>query len=279
MVNDSPTIDLFAAEVCPRRELVAAERAGQGSRAVARNGQETLEHGTGPWNRTRHGRAAQAERLWDESPVSRGPRPSRRALHRGGPSLASDLVAGALPPALASFALERLIARVAAGRLDPGSARRRSRISRWRQNQWTVCAYCESYFRLVDAPHDRTSRAVSPDSRSSTTECAFVDPFARGSTYVGVVIRRGTWRSTRRWWHWSPRRSRHARRCDRGGAAADRHASVPLSTRKANWWSRWGGGAGTLRLAPLVRRPAHFARTRKIGPPISVRTRPVRWFT
>ncbi|MDX6343898.1 MAG: hypothetical protein QOH87_4036, partial [Trebonia sp.] len=37
MVNDTRTIDLFAAEVAPAvRELVAAERAGHGSRAVAR---------------------------------------------------------------------------------------------------------------------------------------------------------------------------------------------------------------------------------------------------
>jgi alkanesulfonate monooxygenase SsuD/methylene tetrahydromethanopterin reductase-like flavin-dependent oxidoreductase (luciferase family) len=97
--NDTQTIDQFAAEVVPAvRELVAGERAGHGSRAVAR-GAGTTDAGTadaalGVDPTPDSGVRLSAERLWDESQRPRGPKPPAGAEYGGaGRALARELIA------------------------------------------------------------------------------------------------------------------------------------------------------------------------------------------
>jgi alkanesulfonate monooxygenase SsuD/methylene tetrahydromethanopterin reductase-like flavin-dependent oxidoreductase (luciferase family) len=167
MVNDTRTIDLFAAEVAPAvRELVAAERVGHGSRAVAGEAEITdaaLDVEPTPDNGVR----LSAERLWDESQRPRGPRPPAGAEYSvAGRALAQDLVAvhDHLRGELSQ--LREMIGQVAAGNLDPGKARSEIAKLTMRQNQWTVGAYCESYCRLVGMHHTLEDQSLFPGLRS-----------------------------------------------------------------------------------------------------------------
>jgi len=139
MVDDAATLERFAAEVAPAvRDLVAAERA---SAALA------------------------------ASPA--GPAPDPAAEYGdAGRALARDLVAVHDHLRSELGQLRDMIAQVAAGSLDPGTAR--SEISKltMRQNQWTIGAYCESYCRLVGLHHTIEDTSLFPglgrlDSRLS----------------------------------------------------------------------------------------------------------------
>jgi alkanesulfonate monooxygenase SsuD/methylene tetrahydromethanopterin reductase-like flavin-dependent oxidoreductase (luciferase family) len=170
--NDTQTIDQFAAEVAPAvRELVAAERTGHGSRAVAREA-GTTDAGTtdtalGVDPTPDSGVRLSAERLWDESQRPRGPRPPAVAEYGpAGRALAQELVAvhNHLRGELSQ--LGEMIGQVAAGSLDPGTARSEIAKLTMRQNQWTVGAYCESYCRLVGMHHTVEDQALFPGLRS-----------------------------------------------------------------------------------------------------------------
>ena len=63
--------------------------------------------------------------------------------------------------------LREMIGQVAAGSLDPGTARSEIAKLTMRQNQWTVGAYCESYCRLVGMHHTLEDQALFPDSARS----------------------------------------------------------------------------------------------------------------
>jgi hypothetical protein len=107
------------------------------------------------------------ERLWDESQRPRGPRPAAdEEYSQAGRALARDLVAvhDHLRSELAQ--LREMIAQVAAGSLDPGTARSEVAKLTMRQNQWTIGAYCESYCRLVGQHHTIESQALFPGLRS-----------------------------------------------------------------------------------------------------------------
>src|SRR3984885_13552970 len=172
MVNDTEMIDRFAAEVVPAvRELVAAERAGNGSQAVARAAgsvpAETTDAALGVDPTPDSGVRLSTERLWDELQRPRGPKtPADAENGAAGRALAQELVAvhDHLRGELSQ--LREMIAQVAAGSLDPGTAR--SEIARltMRQNQWTVGAYCESYCRLVGMHHTIEDQALFPGLRS-----------------------------------------------------------------------------------------------------------------
>jgi hypothetical protein len=171
-VNDTQTIDQFAAEVVPAvRELAAAERAGHDSRAVAR-GAGTTDAGTadtalGVDPTPDSGVRLSAELLWDESQRPRGPRPPAVAEYStAGRALAQELVAvhDHLRGELSQ--LREMIGQVAAGSLDPGTARSEIAKLTMRQNQWTVGAYCESYCRLVGMHHTLEDQALFPGLRS-----------------------------------------------------------------------------------------------------------------
>ena len=183
MVDDTPMIDRFAAEVVPAvRELVAAERGGKAPRATGpaagtpdpAPGNEAAALVDGAFKKSLGvdptpdtGVRLSAERLWDDAERPRGPEPAAEAEYpAAGHALARDLVAvhNHLRGQLAQ--LRDMIAEVAAGSLDPGAAR--SEISKltMRQNQWTVGAYCESYCRLVGMHHTLEDRSLFPGLRS-----------------------------------------------------------------------------------------------------------------
>jgi hypothetical protein len=181
-VNDTQAIDQFAAEVVPAvRELVAAERAGGGSRALARAAgtahAEVADPGTTDAGTTDSalgvdptpdsGVRLSTERLWDESQRPRAPKPAAGAEYgAAGRALAQELVAvhDHLRGELAH--LRDMIGQVAAGSLDPGTARSEIAKLTMRQNQWTVGAYCESYCRLVGTHHTLEDQALFPGLRS-----------------------------------------------------------------------------------------------------------------
>src|ERR1700733_3511852 len=181
-VNDTQTIDQFAAEVVPAvRELVAAERAGGSSRAVVRAAgtahAEAAAPGTTDAGTTDaalgvdptpdSGVRLSPERLWDESQRPRAPKPAAGAEYgAAGRALAQELVAvhDHLRGELSQ--LREMIGQVAAGSLDPGTARSEIAKLTMRQNQWTVGAYCESYCRLVGMHHTIEDQALFPGLRS-----------------------------------------------------------------------------------------------------------------
>jgi hypothetical protein len=188
MADDTQAIDRFAAEVAPAvRELVTAERAGQGARAAVPE-TETPDLGPGEPTGSVHGGTANAgalrrklgveptpdsgvrlstERLWDESQRPHGPRPAADAEYGGaGQALAQELIAvhDHLRGELSH--LRDMIAQVAAGSLDPGTARSEVAKLTMRQNQWTIGAYCESYCRLVGQHHTIEDQALFPGLRS-----------------------------------------------------------------------------------------------------------------
>lgn len=154
MVNDTATIDRFAAEVVPAvRDLVDAERTtppenrGNESPALPR----TIPSRLGVEPTPDEGVRLSGERLWDESQRPHGPEPEPDADYSaGGRALAGDLIGvhDHLRGELAQ--LRDMIGQVAAGNLDPGAARSEIAKLTMRQNQWTV-----------GAPHDRVPVAVS----------------------------------------------------------------------------------------------------------------------
>jgi len=174
MVNDTQAIDVFAAEVMPAvRELVAAERAGQGARtavpearaAAPAAGNSGAVLGVAPTPDS--GGRLSAERLWDESERPRGPRPAAGARYStAGRALAQELVAVHDHLRGELSRLREMIEQVAAGSLDPGTARSEIAKLTMRQNQWTVGAYCESYCRLVGTHHTIEDQSLFPGLRS-----------------------------------------------------------------------------------------------------------------
>jgi alkanesulfonate monooxygenase SsuD/methylene tetrahydromethanopterin reductase-like flavin-dependent oxidoreductase (luciferase family) len=104
-----------------------------------------------------------AETVWDEAERPVGPADELAAQYSAaGRSHARDLVAvhDHLRSELAQ--LRDMIAQVAAGSLDAGTARTEINKLTMRQNQWTVGAYCESYCRLVGLHHTLESTALFP---------------------------------------------------------------------------------------------------------------------
>jgi hypothetical protein len=163
MADDTVTVDRFAAEVAPAvRELVASERALADADADAdarpvtspTDNSKKSERGIGVTATPDPGVRLSDETLWDETarPVAPATDPDTD-YSEAGRSHARDLVAvhDHLRAELAQ--LRDMIAQVAAGSLDPGTARTEISKLTMRQNQWTVGAYCESYCRLVGLHH------------------------------------------------------------------------------------------------------------------------------
>ena len=171
MVNDTQAIDVFAAEVVPAvRELVAAERAGQDAPAVT--APERVEAGIpdaglGVEPTPDGGIRLSTQRLWDESERPHGPRAAAgEEYSAAGRTLARELIAvhDHLRGELSQ--LREMVAQVAAGNLNPGTARSEIAKLTMRQNQWTVGAYCESYCRLVGMHHTIEDQSLFPALRS-----------------------------------------------------------------------------------------------------------------
>jgi len=185
MVNDARSIEVFAAEVMPAvRELVAAERAAghRSEEALSRAGNPTASlsepageardpappgRGLGVEPTPDTGTRLSTERLWDESQRPRGPRPAADAEYgAAGQALARELVAVHDHLRSELSQLREMIGQVAAGQLDPGTARSEIAKLTMRQNQWTIGAYCESYCRLVGQHHTIEDQALFPGLRS-----------------------------------------------------------------------------------------------------------------
>jgi alkanesulfonate monooxygenase SsuD/methylene tetrahydromethanopterin reductase-like flavin-dependent oxidoreductase (luciferase family) len=172
MVNDTATIDRFAAEVVPAvRDLVQSERAGTSSFPAGQDEPQdeptallrTLPSGLGIEATPDKGVRLSGERLWDESQRPHGPEPAPDAAYSAaGRALAGDLIAvhDHLRGELAR--LRDMIGQVAAGSLDAGTARSEIAKLTMRQNQWTVGAYCESYCRLVGMHHTIEDQSLFP---------------------------------------------------------------------------------------------------------------------
>jgi alkanesulfonate monooxygenase SsuD/methylene tetrahydromethanopterin reductase-like flavin-dependent oxidoreductase (luciferase family) len=168
MVNDTATIDRFAAEVVPAvRDLVQSERAGTSPSRAAQDEpvslSRTIPSGLGIEPTPDKGVRLSGERLWDESQRPRGPEPEPDATYSAaGRALAGELIAvhDHLRGELAR--LRDMIGQVAAGSLDAGTARSEIAKLTMRQNQWTVGAYCESYCRLVGMHHTLESQSMFP---------------------------------------------------------------------------------------------------------------------
>jgi hypothetical protein len=177
-VSDTETIERFAAEVAPAvRELVAAERdagrhrgaPGPAPASIAGEGEATssqpvsLGEKLGVEPTADDGARLSGERLWDESERPRGPRPDPGARYTDqGWALARELIGvhDHLRGELAQ--LRDMIEQVAAGNLDPGTARSEIAKLTMRQNQWTVGAYCQSYCRLVGLHHTLEDQSLFP---------------------------------------------------------------------------------------------------------------------
>ncbi len=150
MVNDTVTIDRFAAEVAPAvRELVESERAGTTPPDTGQNEPvtlpRTLPSGLGIEPTPDKGVRLSGERLWDESQRPHGPEPEPDAEYSAaGRALAGELIAVHDHLRGELGRLRDMIGQVAAGSLDPGAARSEIAKLTMRQNQWTVGAYCES---------------------------------------------------------------------------------------------------------------------------------------
>jgi alkanesulfonate monooxygenase SsuD/methylene tetrahydromethanopterin reductase-like flavin-dependent oxidoreductase (luciferase family) len=178
MADDAGTVERFAAEVAPAvRELVASERAADRPAAgpaaeparatpiratpIQADNSKKRPGGLGVAPTADPGIRLSAETLWDEAarPVAPAPDPETE-YSDAGRSHARDLVAvhDHLRAELAQ--LRDMIAQVAAGSLDPGTARNQISKLTMRQNQWTVGAYCESYCRLVGLHHTLEDTSV-----------------------------------------------------------------------------------------------------------------------
>lgn len=172
-VNDTQTIDQFAAEVAPAvRELVAAERGGSVTHSTAREpsrAETTLAVEPTPDSGVR----LSAERLWDETERPHGPKPAADAEYTaGGQALARDLIAVHNHLRSELSQVRDMIGQVAAGTLDLGTARSEIAKLTMRQNQWTVGAYCESYCRLVGMHHTLEDQSLFPGLRSADSRLA-----------------------------------------------------------------------------------------------------------
>lgn len=172
-VNDTQTIDQFAAEVAPAvRELVAAERGGSVSHSTARE-PSRAETALAVEPTPDSGVRLSAERLWDETERPHGPKPAADAEYTaGGQALARDLIAVHNHLRSELSQVRDMIGQVAAGTLDPGAARSEIAKLTMRQNQWTVGAYCESYCRLVGMHHTLEDQSLFPGLRSADARLA-----------------------------------------------------------------------------------------------------------
>jgi alkanesulfonate monooxygenase SsuD/methylene tetrahydromethanopterin reductase-like flavin-dependent oxidoreductase (luciferase family) len=169
--DDPDDLRRFAAEVAPAvRELVAAERAPTPTPAPAPRPAPTQVAVSGvvpgdigvvptPDDGTRRSNT----QVWDESTRPSGPAPATDARYTTqGRASARQLVAvhDHLRGELAQ--IHDLIAEVAAGTRDIGSARSHINKMTMRQNNWTLGTYCESYCRVVTTHHTIEDQGVFP---------------------------------------------------------------------------------------------------------------------
>ncbi|MGW4797604.1 LLM class flavin-dependent oxidoreductase [Nonomuraea sp. NPDC004297] len=193
MVDDPGRLRRFAEETAPAvRELVAAERATAAARpdtahpvpaSAETSGRGTTAVSTQP--AAPEGTSARAGggglgvaptpddgvrltdvRLWDEGTRPTGPAPDPGRRYTSGERANGRHLIDVHDHLRAELArLRDLTGQVAAGALDPGTARSHISTMTMRQNNWTLGAYCESYCRLVTMHHSAEDAMLFPHLR------------------------------------------------------------------------------------------------------------------
>jgi alkanesulfonate monooxygenase SsuD/methylene tetrahydromethanopterin reductase-like flavin-dependent oxidoreductase (luciferase family) len=183
--DDPDDIRRFAGEVAPAvRELVAGSRGSgtpsQPSSSPSATGSSGAGDVSAPATRSAadagplavyptvdDGTRLSSERLWDEDVRPTGPAPEQGRLYTAHEQVVAhhlvdvhDGLRGELRQ------LRDLIDQVAAGVVDPASARSHINAMTLRQNNWTLGAYCESYCRIVTGHHSIEDASVFPHLRS-----------------------------------------------------------------------------------------------------------------
>jgi alkanesulfonate monooxygenase SsuD/methylene tetrahydromethanopterin reductase-like flavin-dependent oxidoreductase (luciferase family) len=195
LMADSPDlVRRFAAEVAPAvRELVAAERAG--SRTVPAPAAITVAAPAGglagvttPDDGTR----LSAEQVWDETARPTGPAADADRVYTAHEQAAGRHLVEVHDHLRAELAQLRDIAdQVAAGSLDPGTARSHIQTMTLRQNNWTLGVYCESYCRVVTTHHTLEDQSLFPQLRRSDPALVpVVDRLAEEHRAIHGVIER-----------------------------------------------------------------------------------------
>jgi alkanesulfonate monooxygenase SsuD/methylene tetrahydromethanopterin reductase-like flavin-dependent oxidoreductase (luciferase family)/hemerythrin-like domain-containing protein len=193
MGDDPDVIRRFAAEVAPAvQELVATERAGRTSRPSPGGTDGDREHASlttaspvsgtptppavptsafsvvpTPDDGTRLSDVA----VWDETarPTGPAPDPNRRyTAHEQASGRHLIEVHDHLREELDN--VRRLVEQVAAGTMDPGTARSHINEMTMRQNNWTLGVYCQSYCRVVTTHHTIEDVSFFPHLRQAMPE-------------------------------------------------------------------------------------------------------------
>ncbi|WP_239138065.1 LLM class flavin-dependent oxidoreductase [Sphaerisporangium rufum] len=201
MSDDPDTIRRFAAEVAPAvRELVTAGRAGHRTPAEPAAAPPDEERdrttiSTTPPGDDRDritisttppdpaaGRAPAFSviptpddgtrlsdvRVWDETTRPTGPPPDPDRRYTAGEQAAGRHLIDVHDQLRAELReIRGLVEQVAAGTMDPGSARSHINQMTMRQNNWTLGVYCQSYCRLVTTHHTLEDVSLFPQLRQA----------------------------------------------------------------------------------------------------------------
>ncbi|MCG5212819.1 LLM class flavin-dependent oxidoreductase [Streptosporangium soli] len=105
---------------------------------------------------------------WDESTRPTGPEPDPARAYTPHEQAAGRHLIDVHDHLRTELAqLRDLVEQVAAGSMDPGTARSRLNAMTMRQNNWTLGAYCESYCRVVTNHHLLEDQSLFPHLRRS----------------------------------------------------------------------------------------------------------------
>jgi hypothetical protein len=198
MADSADLIRRYAAEVAPAvRELVEAERAGS-TRVATAPPAPTAGQGTRPAAPLAgvatpdDGSRLSAEQVWDETARPTGPAPDPDRVYTAHEQAAGRHLVEVHDQLRAELTQLRDIAdQVAAGALDPGTARSHVQTMTLRQNNWTLGLYCESYCRIVTTHHTIEDRSMFPHLRRADPELApVVDRLAEEHRAIHAVIER-----------------------------------------------------------------------------------------
>ncbi|WP_214407977.1 hemerythrin domain-containing protein, partial [Pseudonocardia lacus] len=131
------------------------------------------------------------ERVWDEAGRPTGPAAPDRAYTPHEVAAGRHLV-DVHDGLRAELARLRDIAdQVAAGAMDPGTARSHLQTMTLRQNNWTLGAYCESYCRIVTTHHTIEDQSLFPHLRRAEPALVpVVDRLAEEHVAIHGVIER-----------------------------------------------------------------------------------------
>lgn len=112
------------------------------------------------------GRRRSRDRAWDETTRPRGPEPDPQRRYTAHEQAAGQHLIDVHDALRAELAqLHELMEQVAAGLVDPATARSHINTMTIRQNKWTLGTYCEAYCRVVTTHHTLEDRSLFPHLR------------------------------------------------------------------------------------------------------------------